>query len=85
MAARVKKKALTVRIPMDMYEASSEVARRRQVSMSELVQESLQETLAAEKERFVYDMFSEIAEDLGECDVSYADAARWEVISREQE
>jgi len=85
MATRVKKKALTVRIPLDMYEASSEIARRRHVSMNELVQESLQAALEAEEEQVLYEAFSELGQHPEECDVSYALEAQRRVVFRDED
>jgi len=84
MATRTKTKALTVRLPMDMYEASSEIARRRQVSMNELVQESLRAALKAEERRMLYDAFTELGQHPEECDVEWAFEAFREVVERDE-
>jgi predicted transcriptional regulator len=85
MATKVKTKALTVRLPMDMYEASSEIARRRNVSLNELVQDSLRAALKAEEQRMLYDAFTELGQHPEECDVSYALEAQREVVFRDED
>jgi predicted transcriptional regulator len=82
MAVRVKKKAFTIRIPMDMYEATSEIARKRQVSVSELVQDSLRAALEVAEEQALYEAFSELGTHPEECDVSYALEVQRQVVFR---
>jgi predicted transcriptional regulator len=73
-------KAFTVRLPADLYHTSSDLARRRQVSLNTLIQEALAAILKAEEEARLYDEFGQLGEDAEEADVEYALAAQWEVL-----
>jgi hypothetical protein len=75
-------KALTIRLPADLYHTSSELARRRQVSLNTLIQEALVAVLKADEEARLYDAFGQLGEDPEEADVEYALSALWEVIRR---
>ena len=65
MTAKTRMKALTIRIPVDMHEAARALALMRQVSLSNLVGDSL-------RERILYDAFTELGKHPEECDVSWA-------------
>lgn len=73
-------KALTVRLPADLYHTSSELARRRKVSLNTLIQEGLAAILNAEEEARLYEAFGELGEDAEGADVEYALPAQWEVL-----
>src|SRR5262249_55011685 len=75
-------KALTVRLPADLYQTSSELARRRQVSLNTLIQQALAAILKAEGEARLYEAFGELGEDAEEADVEYALPAQWEILRR---
>ena len=77
---KTRKKAMTVRLPLDIYRASAQVAKRRQVSLSGLVQESLRATLERENQRQLYQAFSRVGEDTDETDVGFAFDAQAEVV-----
>ena len=74
------KKAMTVRLTLDLYRATAHIAKRRSISMSALVRQSLQDTLAHEKRRQLYEAFSQLAEDTHESDVDFAFDAQAEVV-----
>jgi predicted transcriptional regulator len=73
-------KALTIRLPVELYQTSSELAKRRQVSLNTLIQEALAAILKTEEEARLYDEFGQLGEDAEEADVEYALAAQWEVL-----
>jgi len=77
---KTQKKAMTVRLPADLHRASAEVAKRRGISMSGLVQQSLSDTLVHEKRRQLYEAFSRVAEDTDEADAEFAFDAQAEVV-----
>jgi len=77
-----KRKAMTVRLPEELYRTSSKVARRRRISLNELVKESLEAALKAERERGLYEAFGQAGEDVEGADVEFARAAQQEVVRR---
>ena len=77
-------KALTVRLPKSTHTAVSAIARRRHTSLNRVVQESLEATLKAERDRRLYEEFGLLAEDAEITDVSYALAAQEEVMLRDE-
>ena len=84
MATRTKTKAMTVRLPIDLYEAGSKVAKRRRVSLNQLVQDSLRAVLKDEADKALYDDFTLAALDKDEVDVEYAFEAQREVVLRDE-
>jgi len=84
MTTKMKTKAMTVRLPMDLYEAGSKVARRRHVSLNRLVQDSLRAVLKDEADKALYDDFSLAALEKDEVDVEYAFDAQREVVLRDE-
>ncbi len=74
------RRSLTVRLPEPLYLASVELAERRGKSLNALVQEALAALAREEEHRRLYDEFSLIAEDAGECDVEFAMPAQSEVV-----
>jgi len=84
MATRTRTKAMTVRLPMDLYEAGSRVAKRRRVSLNQLVQDSLRAVLKDEADKALYDDFTLAALDKDEVDVEYAFEAQREVVLRDE-
>jgi len=84
MATRTRTKAMTVRLPMDLYEAGSRVAKRRRVSLNQLVQDSLRAVLKEEADKALYDDFTLAALDKDEVDVEYAFEAQREVVLRDE-
>jgi len=75
-----EKRAMTVRLPLDLYRAGMRIARRRRMSMSRLVQESLQDALAQEERRRLFNAFGSLSESEG-TEVEFAQAAQAEVAS----
>jgi DNA transposition AAA+ family ATPase len=75
---------MTVRLPIDLYEAGSKVAKRRRVSLNQLVQDSLRAVLKDEADKALYDAFTLVALDKDEVDVEYALEAQREVIFRDE-
>ncbi len=69
---------MTVRLPLDLYRASARIAKQRQISLSGLIQQSLEATLEREKRRQLYEAFGRIAERLGESEVHFAFEAQVE-------
>jgi len=75
-----EKKAMTVRLPLDLYRAGARVARRRRISMSRLLQESLRQALKDEERRRLYDAFGQLGEPEEEADVEFALPAQAQVL-----
>jgi hypothetical protein len=73
-------KPMIVRLPADLYQAGSELARRRKISMNALVQESLAALVRAEEEKRFRDSFTLLGEDATEADVDFAFAFQSEVV-----
>jgi predicted transcriptional regulator len=78
----VATKTLTVRLPLDLYETSHELAQRRKISLNALMQESLTAMLKAEEYARLYEAFGRLGEDAEESDVEFAAHAQWEVVNR---
>lgn len=73
----VRAKALTVRLPEDLYRASAEVAKRRKVSLNSLVREGLGIILREEHYVRMYEAFGQVGEDANMTEVEFAvDAQR---------
>jgi hypothetical protein len=75
-------KTLTVRLPMDIYQASAEIAKRRRISLNALVQEGLTAVMKEEEYTRLYEAFGQLGEDAEESNVEFAAHAQWEVVSR---
>ena len=75
-------KSLTVRLPQELYQASSEIAKHRKVSFNALVRESLRGLVKQQQYSRLYQAFGEVGEDAGESDVGFATEAQREVVSR---
>ncbi len=74
------KKSMTIRLPIDLYNSSSEVARRREMSLNALIQEGLNVLLKKEEYARLYDAFGQLGKDAQESNVEFASHAQWEVI-----
>ena len=74
------KKSMTIRLPIDLYESSSEVAKRRETSLNALIQEGLNALLKKEEYTLLYDAFGQLGKDEAESNVEFASHAQWEVI-----
>ena len=73
-------KALTIRLPEDLYERSQELAQQRKVSLNVLVQEGLAGLIRAKEQEELYQAFGLLGEDAEEADVEFALAAQREVV-----
>ena len=76
--------SFTVRLPVELYEASTAIAQERRLSMNALIQERLASLVREEEDKRLYDAFSLIAEDEEEMSVAFAEAAQAEVLSRDE-
>lgn len=77
-----KTRTLTVRLPLDLYQAGSEVAKQRQISLNALIQEGLAAIMKAEEYARLYEAFGQLGEEMEESDMEFASHAQWEVVSR---
>ena len=77
-------RSLTIRLPLSLYEASLDVATRRNTSLNALVREGL--TTLLEKDELVQlsEAFGQLGEDTEESDVEFAAHAQREVVNRDQ-
>lgn len=75
-------KTVTIRLPIELYETSSAIAKRRRVSLNSLVQEGLNAIKQADENARLYEAFGELGEDGEECDVEFAMPAQCEVVRR---
>ena len=74
-------KAITVRLPIRLYEAAADVATRRRKSINTVVQEGLETIIRDEEFARLYEAFGEVGEDAEGCDVEFALDAQREVIA----
>ena len=77
-------RALTLRIPPNVYESSRLIANRRSVSLNALIQQSLEDMIRADEEQASYDAYTLLGQDAQECDVEYAIYAQAEVMLRDE-
>ncbi len=82
MAAE-RTKALTVRLPEHLYQAGAEAAKRRKVSLSKLVRESLEAAVRAEEDQELYQAFERVGK-YDDNDVEYAVPAILEVLEGDE-
>ena len=73
-------KALTLRLPPDLYASGQRVAQERQISLNALLQESLAATVRAKQQRKLFEAFTRLGEDADACAVDYAFPAAAEVV-----
>jgi len=73
-------KALTLRLPPDLYASGQRVAQERQMSLNALLQESLAATIRAEQQRKLFADFTQLGDDAVTCDIEYAFPAAAEVM-----
>ncbi|MBU2602697.1 MAG: hypothetical protein KKA32_11125 [Actinobacteria bacterium] len=76
-----KAKALTVRLPADLYERGKTVVERRNITLNELVIEGLELVVAEEEEAALFAAFGEVGADATMGDVSFSWAAQQETVS----
>ncbi len=79
------KTAITIRLPQALHEAAAGLARRRGISLSRLVQESLEAALKADEDRRLREEFDLLGRDKELTDVEYAFEAQREVVLRDEE
>ena len=72
----MKKVALTLRLPPEIYKGAKEMARKRGKSFSGYICELLEERLREERERRLFDAFSMVAEDTEEVNL-YPSMCPW--------
>ena len=78
----MKKTALTLRLPPDIYEEAKNIAKKKGKSFSGYLRELLEERIREEKKKMLFDAFSQIAKDKEEIDVEYAFEAQREVVAQ---
>jgi hypothetical protein len=76
-------RALTIRLPFDLYEESREIAQEHKVSINMLILDCLRRSVQERAEKKLYEAFSIIAEDPEEANVEFAMAAQQEVINND--
>lgn len=74
---------ISVRLPEELHRKSREIAKRRNLSLNTLVQESLAAAIQAEEDLLFYESFTLLGQDAEMCDVEYALPAQREVMLRE--
>lgn len=84
MAPKNDTQSFTVRLPLELYQASTAIAQARQVSMNALIQEQLAILVREEQQKRLYDAFSLVAEDEDESSVAFAEVAQAEVTCRDE-
>ena len=77
-------RALSIRLPEDLFEDVRSLSLDRGTSVNQLVQDGLKEMLAQNQYERLCRAFDELADDPKECDVSYAIEAQREVIMRDE-
>jgi hypothetical protein len=75
-----RSRALTVRLPEELYDQSQELARERSTSLNALIQEGLVGLIRARREAQLYEAFGLLGEDAEEASVEFAVAAQQEVV-----
>jgi hypothetical protein len=75
-----KPKALTVRLPADLYDRGKKVTERRNTTFNELVIEGLALVVAGEEEAALFEAFGEVGADATMGDVSFSWAAQQDTV-----
>ena len=76
----MRKVALTLRLPPEIYEGVKEMAQKEGKSISGCIGEFLEEKLREKRRKRLFDAFSLVAEDEKESDVEYAFEAQKGVV-----
>lgn len=84
MTSVASTRTITVRLPRELYQQTTELAHRRNQSVNAVVQEGVQKLLREEEIRAVSDGFDLLAQHPDECDVEFALAAQAEVVLRDE-
>jgi len=79
-----KMKAVTVRLPEHLYNRGAVTAKRKNLSLNRLLQESLEAAIKAEEDRELYEAFGLVGRE-EDNDVEYAFEAQREVVLRDEE
>ena len=77
-------KAMTLRLPPDLYQTGQQIAQQRHMSLNALIQESLQALIRVEQQRRLFDDFTLLGEDMEGSNMDYAFAAQREVIMSDE-
>jgi len=75
-------KSFTVRMAPEIYEAFTELASKRCMSLNALIQDCLASAIKVEEDREMYNAAEILSLDIEECSVEYAFAAQSEVALR---
>lgn len=75
------RKTLTVRLPVELYNASAHLARKRKVSLNALVEQGLQTLGQQEAEKALWDEFTLLGGDEEASAVGFAELAQSEVAA----
>lgn len=75
-----KPRALTVRLPADLYKRGKTVMERRDTTLNELVIEGLAHVVAREEEAALFAAFGDVGADATMSDVSFSWAAQQETV-----
>ena len=73
-------RALTVRVPIALYQQGTALAKRRHLSMNALIQQALGALIKEEESRKLYEAFGRLGDDVDETDVEFAAQAQWEMV-----
>jgi len=76
----MSKKALTLRLPYDLYEETKKIAEKKGKSYTAFILELLEEKLKEEKKKSLFNAFTLVAKDIEEADVEYAFESQREVV-----
>jgi predicted DNA-binding protein len=80
----MKKIALTLRLPSDMYEGVKSIAKKKGKSFSGYLREILEKILKEEQKKMLYDAFSQVGRDKEDTNVEYAFEAQKEVVLKDE-
>ena len=85
MSTTANTRTVTLRLPNDLYEKATRLARQNNKSLNALLQEGTQRLLKEEEERELSAGFDLLAEHPDECDVDYAIYAQAEVMLNDRD
>ena len=83
MPARTTSKTLTIRLDTRLYGAAQNAARKREMSLNALVQQSIVSLIRQDDELVRFDEYTSIGNDADLVDVAYATHAQAEVMLSE--
>jgi predicted CopG family antitoxin len=79
-----KKIALTLRLPIELYERAKIISQKEKKSFSGYIRELLEKKVKEEEKKALFDAFSLVAEDMDDVDVAYAFEAQREVVLKNE-